>query len=93
MKMNVEIKKEGVGGYVTGSAENFFQAVFRDFKLGVYIDKSWRNPLKDNVQVSVNRRLLSELDMPTLLSVVESVFETLMAETQKRGNENENRND
>ena len=91
--MNVEIKKEGVGGYVTGSAENFFQAVFRDFKLGVYIDKSWRNPLKDNVQVSVNRRLLSELDMPVLLSVVESVCETLMAETQKRGNENENRND
>ena len=93
MKMNVEIKKEGVGGYVTGSAENFFQAVFRDFKLGVYIDKSWRNPLKDNVQVSVNRRLLSELDMPVLLSVVESVFENLMAETQKRENENENRND
>ena len=93
MKMNVEIKKEGVGGYVTGSAENFFQAVFRDFKLGVYIDKSWRNPLKDNVQVSINRRLLSELDMPVLLSVVESVFENLMAETQKRENENENRND
>ena len=93
MKMNVEIKKEGVGGYVTGSAENFFQAVFRDFKLGVYIDKSWRNPLKDNVQISVNRRLLSELDMPVLLSVVESVFENLMAETQKRENENENRND
>ena len=90
MKMNVEIKKEGVGGYVTGSAEHFFQAVFRDFKLGVYIDKSWRNPLKDNVQVSVNRRLLSELDMPTLLSVVESVCETLMAGKQKRGNENEN---
>ena len=91
--MNVEIKKEGVGGYVTGSAENFFQAVFRDFKLGVYIDKSWRNPLNDNVQVSVNRRLLSELDMPVLLSVVESVCETLMEETQKRENENENRND
>lgn len=93
MKMNVEIKKGCVGGYVTGSAEHFLQAVFRDLKLGVYIDKSWRNPLPDNVEISVNRRLLSELDMPMLVSVMESVFETLMAETQKRGNENENRND
>ena len=90
MKMNVEIKKEGVGGYVMGSAEHFFQAVFRDLKLHVYMDKSWGRPSTDNVQVSVNRRLLSELDMPVLLSVVESVFETLMAEKQKRGNENEN---
>ncbi|WP_419630358.1 hypothetical protein [Thiolapillus sp.] len=93
MKMNVEINKENVGGYVTGSAEHFLQAVFRDLKLGVYIDKSWRNPLPDNVEISVNRRLLSELDMPMLLSVMESVFETLMAETQKRRNENENQND
>ncbi|WP_419636750.1 hypothetical protein [Thiolapillus sp.] len=93
MKMNVEIKKGCVGGYVAGSAEHFLQAVFRDLKLVVYIDKSWRNPLPDNVEISVNRRLLSELDMPMLVSVMESVFETLMAETQKRGNENENRND
>ncbi|WP_419585785.1 hypothetical protein [Thiolapillus sp.] len=93
MKMNVEINKGDVGGYVAGSAEHFLQVVFRDFKLGVYIDKSWRRPPSDNVEISVNRRLLSELDMPMLLSVVESAFGTLMAETQKRRNENENRND
>ncbi len=93
MKMNVEIKKGCVGGYVTGSAEHFLQAVFRDLKLGVYIDKSWRNPLPDNVEIAVNRRLLSELDMPMLVSVMESVFETLMAETQKRRTENENQTD
>ncbi len=82
MKMNVEINKENVGGYVMGSAEHLFQAEFRDFKLHVYIDKSWRDPSTDNVWASVNRRLLSEMDMPMLLSVVESVFERLMAETQ-----------
>ena len=93
MKMNVEINKKDVGGYVMGSAEHLFQAVFRDFKLDVYIDKSWRRPPTDTVQISVNRRLLSELDMPMLLSLVESVFETLMAETQtnetEEGDENE----
>ena len=80
--MNVEINKGGVGGYVTGSAEHLFQAVFRDLKLDVYIDKSCRLPPTDNVKISVNRRLLSELDMPMLLSVVEATFEGLMAETQ-----------
>ena len=80
--MNVEINKENVGGYVMGSAEHLFQAVFRDFKLHVYIDKSWRNPSTDNVWVSVNRRLFSEMDMPMLLSVVKGTFEGLMAETQ-----------
>ncbi|WP_419618368.1 hypothetical protein [Thiolapillus sp.] len=93
MKMNVEINKEEVGGYVMGSAEHFLQAVFRDFKLDVYIDKSWRRPPPDNVEISVNRRLLSELDMPMLVSVVEGVFETLMADTQtnetEEGDENE----
>ena len=76
--MNVEINKKELGGYVMGSSEHLFQAVFRDFKLDVYIDKSWRLPPTDNVKVSINRRLLSELEMPML----ESVFETLMAETQ-----------
>ena len=88
--MNVEINEKDVGGYVMGSAEHLFQAVFQDFKLDVYIDKSWRSPPTDNIKVSINRRLLSELDIPLLVSVVKGTFEGLMAETQKRENENEN---
>ena len=91
--MNVEINEKDVGGYVMGSAEHLFQAVFKDFKLDVYIDKSWRLPPTDNIKVCINRRLLSELDMPMLLSVVKGTFEGLMAETQtnetEEGDENE----